>query len=125
MMPTKNALEWTVFGISLALIALVVGVLTFDHATSDNRPPSIHVVVGQPERAGAGYAVPLDVYNAGDVTAEEVEVETLLAAGPKEERSSVTLAFVPRRASRRAWVIFTRDPSTGTLTTRVVGYREP
>jgi uncharacterized protein (TIGR02588 family) len=124
MRAEKNALEWGVFAVSLALISGVVGVLLYTHFTSENRPPSIRIVIGTPEPSGDGYAVPLDVFNDGDVTAEEVEIEVL--AGDREERrSTVVLAFVPHGSHRRAWVGFTEKPQPGRLRARVVGYREP
>lgn len=121
----KNALEWGVFAVSLALISAVVGVLLYTHFTSQNRPPSIRIVLGTPERSGDGYAVPLDVFNDGDVTAEEVEIEVVLAGDREERRSAVVLAFVPHGSHRRAWVGFAEEPRPGRLRARVVGYREP
>jgi uncharacterized protein (TIGR02588 family) len=121
----KNALEWSVFAGSLALIALVVGVLSYAQITSGERPPSLRIVAGQPIPSGDDFAVPLDVFNDGDVTAEEVEIEVVLSAGGAEERSAVVIAFVPRGSKRRAWVGFKQDPSRAKLDTRVVGYREP
>jgi uncharacterized protein (TIGR02588 family) len=121
----KNALEWGVFGVSLALISAVVGVLLYAHITSEHRPPSIRIVIGTPERSGDNYAVPLDVFNDGDVTAEEVEVEVVLIAEGNERRSTVVLAFVPHGSRRRAWVGFSEEPDLQRLRARVVGYREP
>lgn len=121
----KNALEWSVFTVSLLLTAGVVFVLLYAHVTNENRPPAIRIVTGTPHPAGDGFAVPLDVFNDGDVTAEEVEIEVALSAGGAEERSAVTLSFVPHGSRRRAWVGFKQDPSNGKLDARVVGYREP
>lgn len=121
----KNALEWSVFAVSLALIALVVGVLSYAQIAGHDRPPSLRIVTGQPRPSGEGFVVPLDVFNDGDFTAEEVEVEVTLTAGGAAERSAVVLAFVPHGSKRRAWVGFRNDPSRAKLETRVVGYREP
>ena len=121
----KNALEWSVFGVSLLTIAAVAGVLLYAHFTSSQGPPEIRVVLGAPQPSGDGFAVPLDVINDGDATAEEVEVEVTLRAGTTEERSTVALAFVPHGSRRQAWAAFKSDPARGTLDVRVVGYREP
>jgi uncharacterized protein (TIGR02588 family) len=121
----KNALEWSVFAVSLALIGGVVAALLYAQFTSHDRPPSVHAALGTPTRAGDGFAVPLEVRNEGDATAAEVEIEVTLTSGDAVERSTAVLAFVPHGSTRRAWVGFRHDPSRGRLHARVVGYREP
>ena len=119
----KNALEWTVFAISLALIVGVAGLLLHEQFTTGNRPAELLVVVGRAERAGDGYAVPLDVRNSGDRSAEDVHVSVTLQSAPHEE-SEVTIPYVPYRSAKGAWVVFSRDPGTARLDARVIGYRQ-
>ena len=45
----KNWLEWTVFGISVALILLVIGFLIFESATMGDALPDIQVQTGTPD----------------------------------------------------------------------------
>lgn len=120
----KNALEWTVFGMSAALIAAAVITLLHAHVTNAQRPPLLVVHLGEPVAQGNGFAVPLDVWNEGDTTAAAVQVEVILTRQEGEERSEVELAFVPRGSRRRAWVTFARFPA-GALSARVLGYEEP
>jgi uncharacterized protein (TIGR02588 family) len=121
----KNPLEWTVFVVSLALIGAAAGLLVHQHVSGEHAPPSLAVTAGAPVQTAGAYAVPLDVRNDGDVTAEEVTVEATLTWAGGEARGETTLAYVPYRSSRRAWIVFTRDPRGGDLAARVVGYREP
>ena len=125
MTARKNALEWSVFAASLALILVVVIVLVHAHVTSEDRPPSIAVSIGDAIQAPEGYAVPLLVRNEGDRTAEDVHLEVVLATAAGEERATAVISFVPHRSERRAWVTFSRDPAAGRLTLRVLGYEEP
>ena len=120
----KNALEWTVFAVSLALIALVVALLLHEHVTTGDRPAELHATVGAAVPSGEGFAVPVELRNTGDHTAEDVRVSVTLS-GAGEESSDVTIPYVPYRSHRRAWVVFTRDPAAGRLAARVLGYREP
>ena len=120
----KNALEWTVFGISAALIAATVVILLHAHVTSAQRPPLLVVHLGEPMARGDGFAVPLEVSNEGDTTAAGIRIEVTLSGQEGEERSEVELAFVPRGSRRRAWVAFDRFPA-GALRARVLGYEEP
>jgi uncharacterized protein (TIGR02588 family) len=122
----KNPLEWAVFGVSLALIAGTAAMLVHAHVTSDDRPAAIVVTAGAPvTQSRGGYAVPLDVSNEGDTTAQAVVIEVTLSGRDVEERSQVELAFVPHGSRRRAWVMFTHDPQSLALRVRVVGYEEP
>ena len=122
---TKNWLEWTVFGVSAGLIALVIGFLIFESATIGDALPDIAVRTGTPEATTDHFAVPLEVTNKGDQTAEGVHIEVVLRSGGKEERADLEIAFLPRRGTREAWVTFKTDPRDGRLEARVLGYEKP
>jgi uncharacterized protein (TIGR02588 family) len=119
--PEKNTLEWTVFGLSAALVLAIAGFLVYAHLRDENRPASIRIEAGEPVPTAGGWAVPLDVFNDGDRTAEGVRIE----AAFEGERSETELAFVPYRSHRQAWVTFTRRPASSSIQVRVVGYRDP
>jgi uncharacterized protein (TIGR02588 family) len=121
----KNWVEWMVFGISAALIATVIGFLVFESATIGDALPDIQLRLGTPEARSSYFAVPLEVTNRGDQTAEGVHIEVVLRAGGKEERADLEIAFLPRRGAREAWVTFKTDPRNGTLEARVLGYEKP
>lgn len=122
----KNWLEWLVFALGLVLVAGAVGYLVYDGATLGDSPPSIELVLGTPEQKPHAFIVPVTLINHGDETAEGVEVEvTLEQAGAPSERGHFTIAFLPRRARREAWVAFQTDPRGGQLKPRVLGYEKP
>jgi uncharacterized protein (TIGR02588 family) len=122
----KNWLEWLVFGVGLALVAGTLGFLIYDGATDAGNPPAIEVRLGEPRPTGHNFVVPVSVYNHGDETAEGVTVEvTLEGGGPEPERGELTIAFLPRRATREGWVAFRTDPRAARLTPRVLGYEKP
>ena len=121
----KNWLEWSVFAVSAALIVAVIGFLVYESTTIGNSPPNIEVEVGAPEQRSSHFAVPVNVTNKGDHTAEGVHIEVVLRAGGKEETGDFEIAFLPRRGSREAWVTFKSDPRSGTLEARVLGYEKP
>ena len=121
----KNWVEWTVFGFSALLIAAVIGFLLYESATIGDAPPDIQVQIGSPEPRTGYFAVPIEVMNKGDHTAEGVHIEVVLRTGGKEETGDFEIQFLPRRGSREAWVTFKSDPSAGTLEARVLGYEKP
>lgn len=122
----KNALEWAVFGISLALVLATVGFLVYEAVSSPGSPPDLSVELGTPERRGQVWAVPVTVRNRGEETAEGVHVEAVLRLpGGREERSELEVMFVPRHSQREGWVYFVQDPTRGRPEGRVVGFEKP
>ncbi|HWS52728.1 MAG TPA: hypothetical protein VN228_01265 [Pyrinomonadaceae bacterium] len=123
----KNWLEWAVFGVGLALVAGTLGYLVYDGAAAGDDPPAVEVRLGEPRPTGHNFVVPVAVTNHGDQTAEGVTVEVTLegAGGAGPERGQLTVAFLPRRATREGWVAFRADPRAGRLTPRVLGYEKP
>ena len=121
----KNWLEWTVFAFSAVLIVCVIGFLAYESAAIGNAPPDIHLQVGAPQPRSGYFAVPVEVTNKGDHTAEGVHIEVVLKTGAEEETGDFEIQFLPRRGSREAWVTFKSDPSQGTLEARVLGYEKP
>ena len=123
--PQKNWLEWSVFALSAVLIAAVLGFLVYETAHIGNAPPDIQVQIRTPEARTGYFAVPIEVMNKGDHTAEGVHVEVTLKSGSEEQKGDFEIAFLPRRGSREAWVTFKSDPRQGTLEARVLGYEKP
>ena len=121
----KNLLEWTVFGVSCALIVTVAGLLVHEQLTASDTPASIVVTAGDPVRTASGFAVPVDVRNNGDTTAEEVRIQGTLAGADGSERGEAVIDMVPYHSHRRAWISFAGNPAAGRLEVRVIGYRDP
>jgi uncharacterized protein (TIGR02588 family) len=92
-----------------------------------NDPPSIEVRLGTPEQRTHNFIVPVTVVNHGDETAEGITVEVTLenAGGGEPVRGELTVAFLPRRATREGWVTFQQDPRAARLTARILGYEKP
>lgn len=125
-LPKKNWLEWLIFAMSLALICAMLGVLGYESRSLGNEPANPQIQLGQPEWRQSYFAVPVTVKNAGDQTAENVQLEVdLTLSNGQKETGKVNLHYLPRRATRDAWVTFQHDPSKGKLEPRVVGYEKP
>ena len=121
----KNWVEWTVFAFSAVLIVSVIGFLVYENAAIGDAPPDIQVQIGTPEPRTGYFAVPVEVMNKGDHTAEGVHIEVVLKGAGEEETGDFEIQFLPRRGSREAWVTFKSDPRNGTLEARVLGYEKP
>ena len=122
----KNALEWVVFAISLAVVLGTLGLLVHDMVRGEDSPPDLSVELGQPQRRAGGWAVPVTVRNRGGETAEGARIEVLLELpGGRSERAEFDAAFVPSRSRRQGWVVFRHPPASGRLSARVGGYEKP
>ena len=123
----KNWVEWAVFAVGLALVVSALAYLVHDGATMGSDPPSIEARLGAPEARAHNFIVPVIVTNHGDETAEGVSIEVLMDSGEGVEaaRGELTIAFLPRRATREGFVTFRQDPRAARLTARVLGYERP
>ncbi|MCA1564310.1 MAG: hypothetical protein LC803_01375 [Acidobacteria bacterium] len=123
----KNWVEWIVFAVGLALVLSALVYLVYDGATMGSDPPSIEVRLGSPEARAHNFIVPVTVTNHGDETAEGVTIEVSMesSGGGEPARGELTIAFLPRRATREGFVTFQQDPRAARLTARVLGYEKP
>lgn len=124
----KNWLEWGVFGLSLLILATVIGLLAWDAVSAHDRPPSLRV--GQPTIARHRDALEatVELTNAGDQAAEQVTVEVQLSAGGggESQRGSFQIDLLPGGASQSGTVVFFSPPA-GELRAEasVAGYQRP
>ena len=117
----KNPLEWSVFGVSLLLVLAVTGVLGMEALRWQGTPARLKVELGQAERRGGEWCVPVKVSNEGEGLASNVEIE--VSAG--DEKAGLTLDFVPRGTVREGKVCFPEEVDPGAMKGRVLGYEEP
>jgi uncharacterized protein (TIGR02588 family) len=116
----KSWLEWVVFAFSSLLILVLLGYLVYDARTDQRRPPDLRITLGQPTPSSHGYLVPVHVTNAGDQTAQAVELE-IVSGGEEPQSATLTYDFLASGEQRHGWVGFSREPVG--LRGRVVGYR--
>ena len=122
----KNALEWTVFGISAAILVALAAFLIIDAVRGSSGEPDIEITTGSVTARGDHFVVPVIVTNRGDQTAEGLRVEiALMKDGEDVEVAEVTFAFVPRASHREAWALFRNDPRGLTLQSRAIGFEKP
>ena len=124
--PEKNWLEWTIFAVSLGLVLGTAAVLIYQQLSLGQRPPDPQMQLGPPEAHEGYFAVPVTVTNRGDETIESVHLQVVLQLpGGESEQGEFDLAYLPRHATRQAWVTFRRDPREGKMESRILGYQKP
>lgn len=126
MKARKNALEWTVFGVSLVIFVAIVGFLVVDAISGGAGAPQVEIHAGEPKPQGDRWAIPLTITNRGDKTAEGVQFEVaLLKDGADVEVAEVSVAFLPRKSDRKASVLFRADPRDLQIVPRAISFEQP
>lgn len=116
-----NWLEKVVAAAGALIVLFTLGFLIFKIASGAGDPPKLVVRLGDPIDEGNQFVVPVEVENTGGSVAAGVEVE--VCAAPMD-CAYVEFDFLPHESKRRGKVGFNK-PLSGTLTPRIVGYREP
>jgi uncharacterized protein (TIGR02588 family) len=120
----KNALEWTVFGLSTVLVLALVGWLLYAATLEENAEVKLTATTEEPQPMNGWHQVPVVVMNEGGVTAAGVEVVVTAMVDGKEQAGTFTIDFVPKGGTRRGAVSFKGGQPTE-VAPRVIGYSEP
>jgi len=123
--PTKNLLEWAVFGICAVLVAVTLALLTFATFQVEEGPAEMRAEAGKPVSKDGWIRIPVTVRNDGRRVAANVEVRVCLGQGEEKRETGFTIDFVPRGASRTGAVSFRDKGEPMALECDVLGYEEP
>ena len=121
----KNALEWSVFGVALALVLATFGYLIHQAIVTEPGPPDVAVSFGTPVRGAGGHLVPVTAENRGAATAEQVQITIRLEGREEAEDAALVIPYLPRGSRRSGWVVFRTDPRAGELRVAGVAYQAP
>lgn len=124
--PPRTAAEWVSFAVSGALLAVLVAVIAMQ-IPGEHTPPALTVTrAGAIREAGGSFYVPVDVENAGDETAQNVQVLASLKTSDGEEViGDQVVDFLAGGEVKRLEFVFDEDPADGELTLTVSGYGVP
>ncbi|BCM92122.1 hypothetical protein IAD21_04001 [Abditibacteriota bacterium] len=122
----KNALEWSVFGVSCVLVLSLLGFLGYSSWTYTDSPAHIEFHLGKPSKIGKSWQIEVEVENRGSHAVESVEIEVEWAKG--KQTAHFVLSHLPRQGKRTGYAIFeareAAQLSVSELKTRVAGYEE-
>ena len=124
--PQVPWLEWVASGIGLLLVLSVFGVIGWQAFNGAKVPPVITIDVENVAPVEGGYRVLFRARNRTGEAAAQVEIEgKVTAAGEDEETSKAILDYVPGHSARQGGLFFTRDPHSGSLAVRAIGFAKP
>jgi uncharacterized protein (TIGR02588 family) len=123
--PTKNLLEWMVFGISTALVLTTLAFLIMATVRVEDGPAEMRAEAGKPIAKDGWLRIPVTVRNDGHRVAANVEVRVCIGTGEEKHEAGFTVDFVPRGGSRTGAVSFKEMDGPLALECEVLGYEEP
>jgi uncharacterized protein (TIGR02588 family) len=123
--PHKNALEWAVFALSLALVLGLAGFIGYE-ALGAGGEAALAVELGEPVARGGRLEVPVTVHNRGDGAVEDVLVEvTVLLTGAPAERAELTVPLLAAGATEEGRVVVSAADPVERAEGNVLSYRLP
>lgn len=119
----KNALEWTVFGLSCLLVTATLAVLIHGMTAWENSPARLTVQTGTAYQESGLTWVRVRVTNEGDHAAKNVEIEVVSPSAAGGEKAAFTVDEVPHGAWREGLVSFAGENPDRVFKARVSGYQ--
>jgi uncharacterized protein (TIGR02588 family) len=123
----RSAAEIVTFGIALAIVASIAGLVIFDWLSRPQTPPVLSLVQPSEVRSvNEQFYVPFEVVNTGGATAESVQVVAEISVdGEVVEEGEQQIEFLSSGETEEGEFVFTHDPEQGELTMRIGSYRMP
>lgn len=119
-------MEWLTGLISLILIALLIGYVSWSALTEQMEPPEFAIEATGMEHVPGGYRITFDIENRANSTAAAVTVRGELKRGEESvETVDVTFDYVPGQSQSSGAILFLTDPGSAQLTLRAIGYTDP
>jgi uncharacterized protein (TIGR02588 family) len=126
VIPSIPITEWLAAGVGLTLIIVAIASLLYHALTKHETPPSIQISVLSIEKQENRYLVRICAKNTGHTTAAQLAIEGIVTpSGGSEERSQLTLDYLPGGSERTAALFFHVDPRTSEFRIRPLGYQDP
>ena len=117
--------EWAIAALGLAIVVVALASLIHEAVSGETSLPEITISVMSIQSRQTGHLVQLQVRNTGEETAAELVIEGVLLTKGGEERSQITLDYVPGGSKREAGLFFKSNPREADLQIRPLGYRNP
>ncbi|MBA2281660.1 MAG: TIGR02588 family protein [Actinomycetota bacterium] len=121
----RSPAEWVTFSVSLVILAVVVALIA-GQMWGEQRPAApAAAVAGEVREVDGNYYVPVEVTNAGDDTAENVQVVATLTIGDETLEGDQMVDFLSGGEVEDVEFVFDEDPAGGELAVSVSGYGLP
>lgn len=122
----KNNLEKVIFYIGLFVLIALIGYLSYQWSTKEQKPPSLEVVTTH-DPSFDQYTFKVETKNTGQETAKSVNISfNLYQDGKIAESSVLQMDYVPVRSKEQGWVSFSKKrKSQDSLTIGSISFIKP
>ena len=122
----RSPAEWVTLVVSLVILVGTFAMIAYLYVAEDQGPIDLRTEahledVRENEEA---FYLPVTVRNAGNLTAQNVQIEATLEFDGEMETSDFSILSLPGRGSETGIVAFAHDPRDGELTVRITSYLE-
>ncbi len=125
----RNPAEWTTLGISVVIVAGLIGVAVYEHVARmepAGTRVSVQVDVAAAEQRDGLFYVPYTVANTGGQPAENVAVVFEVKRGEEiVEESNTEIPFLPNSGSATGELVTALDPAAHAIEARVASLQLP
>lgn len=124
----RPAAEWITLGISVAVIAGILGLVTWLYVRGTEAPPTIAVeaMLDDVRDVDGDWYLPIEVRNDGDRTVASAIIEGELDTGSGQpETAQVTIDYLAGNERVRGTFVFSSDPRDGELSVGPTSYQDP
>jgi uncharacterized protein (TIGR02588 family) len=122
----RSLAEWVTLICSVAILAGMFLVVTYLYIVGNGDPIRISTMarLDLVRESDETFYVPIDVFNEGDSTAGNVQIQAELVIGDETETSEFSLLTLAANDTETGIIAFTHDPREGEFTVRVASYIE-
>lgn len=106
----KNWLEWTVFGISIVLVASIVCYLLYLEVKPSSKDFRYEINFEEPKLMRDRFMVALTVANKSNQSVQDLSLE-IKSNGENSETADLQIDYLPRHSHREAKVFFIDKPT--------------
>ncbi|MDR6434278.1 TIGR02588 family protein [Brucella pseudogrignonensis] len=118
-------LEWVAGGICTLLVIALFVWIGRDIYRYEVQEPQFDISIMSINSMNKVYRVTFDLRNTSLSTAAQVQVRGDISSSSSTESSDITFDYVASESHETGILFFKTNPSSGTLTIHVVGYKEP
>lgn len=107
-----NGIEKMVFVLGLLILSLLVGYLSYQWTTKENKPPSLKIATSH-DPSFESYTFKVETENTGEETAKSVNIKfDLYQEGKVAESAVLEIDYVPIQSKEQGWVSFSKKRKT-------------
>jgi uncharacterized protein (TIGR02588 family) len=125
--PGKSSAEWITFGVSVAILSTIIGLVLYVWLGQQRQPPILSATYKKEIlKVNGQFYVPFTLTNKGGETVESVRILAELETNnSSKEEGEQEIDFLSGGEEREGAFIFSRDPTQGRLTLKVTSYKLP